>query len=230
MKIHRFIGQFDLNGERLLLRDSDLIHQIRTVLKLQSGEKIVLSDGSGREALAILNNVDKSGIEVSVIERRDADEPQRKVTLYCAILKRENFEYALEKAVEAGASKIVPILTLHTVKLGLNLDRLKKIAKEAAEQSGRGIVPEISEPIKFRQALKEASVNDMNYFFDKAGEEFLRVKPLISTVGVWIGPEGGWDEIEVKAAEEANFASASLGALVLRAETAVTVAVYLATR
>ncbi len=230
MKFHRFIGPFDLNADRLLLRDPGLIHQMRTVLKLRVGEKVVLADGTGSEALASISDLDPSGIEAKIVERRPSAEPKRKVALYCAVLKNENLEYAVEKAVEAGVAKIVPLITLRTVKLGLNLDRLRKIAKEAAEQSGRGIVPEIATPVRFKQALKEAAANDANYFFDVGGEDFSRAKPLTASAGVWIGPEGGWDESEKNAAKESGFAVVSLGALVLRAETAATVAVYLATR
>jgi len=229
-KIHRFIGNFDLTAARLLIREPGLIHQLRDVLKLRVGEKIVLADGRGAEALAELVAVGKSSVEAAVGETREGNEPKRRVILYCAILKRENFEYAIEKAVECGAAVVVPLVTAHTVKLGLNLERLRKIAQEAAEQCGRAVVPEITDAVKFAAALKAAGENDINYFFDAAGDEFARAQPLAAAVGAWIGPEGGWEEFESNAAREAGFAIASLGPLILRAETAATVAVYLAAR
>jgi 16S rRNA (uracil1498-N3)-methyltransferase len=200
------------------------------VLKLRVGERVVLADGTGCEALAEIAAIDKSGVEVAVHERRASPEPKKNIILYCALLKRENFEYAVEKAVECGVVKIVPLITARTVKLGLNLDRVRKIAQEAAEQSGRGIVPEISAPVKFSAAIKAASENDINYFFDANGEEFVRAKALAKTIGVWIGPEGGWEDFEIEAAAVNRCVAASLGALILRAETAVTVAVYLSAR
>jgi 16S rRNA (uracil1498-N3)-methyltransferase len=136
----------------------------------------------------------------------------------------------VQKAVEAGVHRVIPVVTARTVKLGLKIDRLAKIAQEAAEQGGRGIVPEISEPIKFKYAIKLAAEHDVNYFFDAEGEEYSRPKLLSATVGVWIGPEGGWEDFEIEAARQSNFVIASLGKLVLRAETAATVAVYLSTR
>jgi 16S rRNA (uracil1498-N3)-methyltransferase len=229
-KLHRFIGNFDLSAGRMLIREPGLAHQIRDVLKLKAGEKIVLSDGRGNEAVVEIAAIDKTSFEVAVGEVQEGDEPKRRVILYCAVLKRENFEYAVEKAVECGASEIVPLITAHTVKLGVNLDRLKKIAQEAAEQCGRSIVPEIKAPVKLVAAIKGAGENDVNYFFDAPGEEFIRVKSLSAKVGVWIGPEGGWEEFETNAAREAGFAVASLGPLILRAETAASVAVYLASR
>jgi len=229
-KIHRFIGKFDLTAARLLVRDAGFAHQVRDVLKLRAGEPIVLCDGQGTEALCTISAVDKSSIEVAVGARGAGKDPDRRIVLYCAMLKRENFEYAVEKAVECGASAIVPMVTARTVKLGLNLDRLKKIAQEAAEQCGRAVVPEIAAPVKFRDAMKGAGENDANYFFDAEGEGFVRARSLARIVGIWIGPEGGWEDFEIKAAREAGFAVSSLGSLVLRAETAVTVAVYLAAR
>lgn len=229
-KIHRFIGKFELAAERLLIRDPALIHQIRAVLKLQPGEKIMLADGSGEEALAEIVALADNGVEVMITAHRAAAEPKRLVTLYCAVLKSENFEYAVQKAVEVGVHRIVPVVTARTVKLGLKIERLAKIAQEAAEQSGRGIVPEVSEPVKLKPAIKLAAEHDVNYFFDAEGEDFSRPKLLSVTVGVWIGPEGGWEEFEIEAARQSNFVIASLGKLILRAETAVTVAVYLAAR
>jgi 16S rRNA (uracil1498-N3)-methyltransferase len=229
-KIHRFIGNFDLTADRLLIREPGLVHQIRDVLKLHKNEQIILANGRGREAVAEVMAIDKAAVEVAVGEAGESNEPKRRVTLYCAILKNENFEYAVEKAVETGVTKIVPLLTAHTVKLGLNLDRLTKIAQEAAEQCGRAIVPLVTAPVKFATALKEARENDINYFFDENGEEFIRTKSLSETVGVWIGPEGGWEKFEIEAAYTAGLTVASLGMLILRAETAATVAVYLAAR
>lgn len=229
-KLHRFIGNFDLTAGRMLIRDPGLAHQIRDVLKLKAGEQIILSDGRGNEAVAEIAAIDKTSFEVAVGEVQEGDEPKRRVILYCAVLKRENFEYAVEKAVECGAAAIVPLITAHTVKLGVNLERLQKIAQEAAEQCGRSIVPEIKAPVKLAAAIKGAGENDANYFFDASGEEFARAKSLSATVGVWIGPEGGWEEFELDAAREAGFSFASLGSLILRAETAVSVATYLSAR
>ncbi len=229
-KIHRFIGNFGIDADRFLLRDAVLVHQIRDVLKLKRGEKIALCDGAGREAVYSLALVEKAGIEVIISERRDCEEPLRKAVLYCSVLKRENFEYAVEKAVECGAFRIVPVISARTVKLGLNLERLGKIAREAAEQSGRGIVPEIAAPIKFAEAVKAARGNEENCFFDASGVDFPGPRPSSAPVGIWIGPEGGWEDSEIEAASLARFSVYSLGKRVMRAETAATVAVFLCAR
>ena len=86
------------------------------------------------------------------------------MTLYCAVLKRENFEWVVQKCTELGIRAIIPIVTTRTVKTGLKMDRLRIIAKEAAEQSGRGIIPVINNPLEFDRALEEAK-HQQNIFF-----------------------------------------------------------------
>ena len=226
-KTHRFIGKFEIGADRLLIRDAELAHQLRSVLKLRKGEKIVLADGKGREALCSIEDISGAGAEVAVEARRLSDEPERKVTLYCAVLKSDNFEFVVEKAVETGASRIVPVITARTVKQGIKQERLAKIAHEAAEQCGRGIVPEVACPMAFRAALKDAAELDRNYFFDASGEDYPRPQVPCASVGIWIGPEGGWEDFELDAARENKFIIASLGKLILRAETAAAVATYL---
>jgi 16S rRNA (uracil1498-N3)-methyltransferase len=227
MKIHRFIGNFSLDADRFLLRDPEIARQIAVVLKLQSGESVVLCDGKGNEAVCEITNVDRKSVEVAVKNRRPSYVPPRRVILYAAILKKENFEYVVQKAVECGVSEIRPIITSRTIKLGINAERMEKIMKEAAEQCGRGDVPPCFSSASFSAALRQSQTNDVNYFFDAGGAPFgLGIRT--GTIGVWVGPEGGWDESEAVIAKEKGFSVASLGNLVLRAETAATVAVYLA--
>jgi 16S rRNA (uracil1498-N3)-methyltransferase len=150
---------------------------------------------------------------------------EKKVTLFCAVLKKENFELVVQKATECGVSKIIPIITARTVKTGLNLERLQKIAREASEQSGRSTVPEISEPISFDESLEMTRQNDLKILFDISGK-FLG-KTSKNSPAIWIGPEGGWTPEEIKKATQNNFKIASLGPNTLRAETAAIVATYM---
>jgi 16S rRNA (uracil1498-N3)-methyltransferase len=156
-----------------------------------------------------------------------AGEPTRNVTLYCSVLKRENFEWVVQKCAELGVKNIVPVIAGRTVKTGLKMDRLRMIAKEAAEQSGRGVVPEICEPMNFASALLEAKKNALNIFFHtKTGKH--KDQRTMNTIGLWIGPEGGWTEQEAKQALDLGFQMGSLGMLVLRAETAAITATFCA--
>ena len=254
MKIHRFIGDFDLSKKELEI-DGEIAHQIIKVLKLKPSEKIELCDGKGIYAIAKITEIKKNTlfVKIDTLLRQgyEGQDSTKKVTLFCAILKKENFELVVQKTTECGVSKIVPIITNRTIKTGLNLERLQKIAKEASEQSGRGSVPEILEPVTFDESLKLVDKNITNIIFDGSGELFYemplearrcRTEKIPSkefscisennstrTFNIFIGPEGGWTEEEIKKAKNLNFVIASLGSLTLRGETAAIIATYLVT-
>jgi len=228
MKVHRFIIDSVLSPGVFDIRDPDLVHQIADVLHLKEGERVILGDGKGREADGTIRAVGSKavGVELGPV-RETASEPVRRVILYAAIAKRENFEWIAQKATEVGVAEIAPLITDRTVKLDVKRERLEKIIREAAEQSGRGIVPTLHEPMSFKQAIAHAENNQRNFFFDVSGSAGDMSGD--ETAGVFIGPEGGWSEEERTAAKHAGFFIAGLGPLVLRAETAAVVASYLAT-
>ncbi len=227
MRLHRFIGQFDLDNGELLVTDNELLNQWRNVLRLKTGDKLILCDGAGREAEAVISDMSKDGIRL-MIESVDTPErePHKKASLFCAVLKRENFELVVQKATELGISRIVPLLTERTIKTGFNRDRLEKIIKEASEQSGRSTLPELSEPLSFEKAL-ETVIPQETIVFDLSGEN-TRTYNLETKTSFFIGPEGGFSDKEVALARDKGVAIASLGSLTLRGETAAIVASYLA--
>lgn len=228
-KIHRFIGGFSISGQAASVTDPGLAHQLREVLRLKAGEVVALVDDSG-EYLCRLAVVDPMTVEAVVMETRRNAAPRAGVILYCAIIKNENFELVVQKATEVGVNEIVPVITRRTVKLNVKLDRLAKIAKEAAEQSGRMTVPLVAQPAKLAQAIERAAAGGRTFFFDVSGSRIFRPADTEGngSRNVFIGPEGGWDENELAAARERGFEIVSLGDLVLRAETAAIVASYLA--
>lgn len=224
MNIQRFIIDGELKPGSLRVSDKSVAHQLKTVLRLRSGDRVVLANGQGVEAEATLVEFE-NGAALFAVGRvmQNSAEPERAVVLYCAILKRENFEWVVQKATEVGVREIVPMLTKRTVKMGLNIERLKKIAQEAAEQSGRGVVPVMHEPVSLDDAFAHAKKNDANIFFDMDGEDISSVRLDGRRIGMFIGPEGGWDDTERKEARAAWCTFANLGKLVLRAETAAVV-------
>lgn len=233
MKQHRFIGDFAPEGDYLELRDTELINQIKNVLKLKPGEEVIFGDGRGSEFTGTLKSFHPRFISFGISEKRqNTNDPSVGVILYCALLKKENFEWVAEKTTEVGVREIVPVVSDRTIKLNLNMSRLRKIVKEASEQSGRGFLPEVSEIIGFDEAVEQARENELNIFFDPKGQAFEKPQWFSmygdKRIGVFIGPEGGWTDKELALAETNNFQTASLGKLVLRAETAAIVAVYLA--
>lgn len=228
MKIHRFITHFDGHERNIRLYEKEIVSQMRSVLKLKEGEKVILSDGKLQEALCEIKIIGKDFVEVAVEKfYKNENEPWADVVLYCSVFKKENFELVVQKATEAGVKEIMPVITKRTVKLNLNKSRLEKIIKEASEQSGRGMIPILHDVVDFNMAIKRAGINDMNFFFDSNGKNIKDILTKKQRVGIFIGPEGGWDEEELKLAKEHNFKIASLGKLTLRGETAAIVASYI---
>jgi len=223
MKIHRFIDNFDLSKPELEIT-GEISKQMALVLKLKVGEKIELSDGTHISAIAYICKIDKKSVLVKIEKINKILKNEKKVHLFCAVLKKENFELVAQKATECGVSKIIPIITERTIKTGINIERLQKIAKEASEQSGRMTVPEISEPIKFLEALE--TIEGDSVLFDISGSEFTNNYQL-KTKNLFIGPEGGWTKKEIELAKQNNFKIATLGPLTLRGETATIIATYL---
>lgn len=229
MKIHRFIGQFSEKGDRVFINDEKIIHQIKNVLKLQPGEKIILVFGAGREAVCQLEEINSTFIVChKQSENKSSLDAGKRIILYVSILKKDNFEVVTQKATEVGATKIVPIISARTIKKDVNMERLRRIATEASEQSGRTVVPEISVPIDFAVAVDLARENDVNYAFEKEMPEFDNVAvQKFKSVGLFIGPEGGWLPEELDKMKQNKFVFAGLGKNVLRAETAAIVATFL---
>lgn len=229
MRHHRFLGDFDLSQHDIEITDLRIIHQIANVLRMRVGDEVILvAQSHGQEARVRITGITKT----SLICLRESDpcvvpEPVRTVTLFMSILKKENYEFVVEKATEIGVRTIVPIITRRTVKFAVKKDRLQKIACEAAEQSGRGSIPDIKSPITFEDALAIKSEHAANFFFDIGGEPYSRDASTRSP-HVFIGPEGGWDDKERDLARRAGLIRVELGRQILRAETAAIVASYLA--
>ena len=229
MKKHLFIGDFNFNNKTLIIKDKELTNQVKNVLRFKVGDIIFLGDGNKNEARTEILEIKKDEVIVSVVSTEINDnEYNKEVTLYLAILKRENFELVIQKATEIGITKIVPVISERTVKTGLKTERLEKITKEASEQSGRGVLPIITEPMKFKEAFKHSQENKINLFFHFGGEDINKIKISDKKIGLFIGPEGGWSDAEVAEIKKSdNFIQASLGKLTLRGETAAIVACYL---
>ena len=225
MHLHRFILNFELNKEKVLIKDKEIIFQIRRVLRFRPGKKIILVNNNlGKEALAEILNFNDDLITVKILEVFESKkEYEKEVRLYIAILKKENFELVCQKTTEIGVKKIIPLITEHTVKLNFKKERILKIIKEAAEQSGRLIIPEFLEIQKFEDVVSNLKNNGLNLFFDPNGEKLKNFEKEIlnhKVINVFIGPEGGWSEKEINLAKENGFLIANLGNFTLRAETA----------
>jgi 16S rRNA (uracil1498-N3)-methyltransferase len=221
-------------GEQILFSTAQA-HQLSRVLRLQIGDRLQVFDGAGVEADVELTLVTPKLAQGNPIALRRANwnAPWRPV-LYLGAIRPQRFEWAIEKATELGVSRIVPLLTSRTTHAGVELSptrlsRWRQIAVEAAEQCGATYVPAIEQPCSLSQALAPST---MARVFAWEGEG--QVSPLaeimesmvrlprsgLSEVAFFIGPEGGFDALEVNAARQAGCLIATLGERILRSETA----------
>lgn len=227
MRLHRFFVKADFDEKSIFVENKELVNQIKNVLRLKVGDEIVLSDGRLTEAIVKITSITEKNLTAFVLNTRpNTNESKNHTILYLSILKRENFEIAVQKATEVGIKEIVPIVSKRTVKFGLKNDRLEKIIQEAAEQSNRGIVPRLHESIELEKAIIGAKENNLNIFFHPVGGPIPNFKEK-NRIGIFIGPEGGWDESEIMLAKNYNFVLAKMSPLSFRAETAAIVASYI---
>lgn len=232
MRLHRFFIDQSWTEGPVQIANPDLCHQWSSVLRMKAGDRIIICDGCGAQSEAVIEALTKKSalLDAKAPQKIDA-EPNRRITLACAVLKRENFEWVVQKATEAGVATIIPLLTERTVKTGLKQDRLLRIAREAAEQSGRGVIPDISEPVSFEEFLQKSNPSPSpspRIFFHCGADGDLWVKDMSSanTATCIIGPEGGWSDEEADLAKKHGCIIGSLGSLTLRAETAAVIATY----
>ncbi|HEX6139691.1 MAG TPA: RsmE family RNA methyltransferase [Candidatus Limnocylindria bacterium] len=227
MTLHRFfVEPAEMAGERFVLPAS-IAHQVTRVLRLRDGDEIVLLDGHGEAATVRLE-----GAECVVLERGAAGgEPRHRLTVWQALLRGDHLEQVIRHATEVGVAAFRLFVSERSVARELSprkLERLRAVAREAAEQSERGIVPDVAAPVGFSEVVAEAEQPTVLLFERHQGPGLSQVEP---PRGVVIGPEGGFSADEVAAAGRAGLALAGLGPRILRSETvAVTVAAVILSR
>ena len=212
MTLHRFfVPREDVDGDRFALPPT-IERQARSVLRLRDGDRIVLLTGDGSEMVCVLER------DACVVEdRRPAPgEPAHRLRVVQALLKGDGLETVIQHGTEVGVASFGLVVTERCIARELSLhklERLRTIAREAAEQSERGIVPAIDEPVPLRDAFAPGSV----LLFERHGAARLgQVEPPDV---VLIGPEGGFSPAEVRAAESSGVRLAWLGPRILRSET-----------
>lgn len=202
------------------------------VLRVEVGQRYEISDN--RDVyLAEIEQAHKSGVLFRTLEQLPSDPPRVHVTLYAALIKFDAFEWTVQKATELGVSRIVPVIATRTEKgleraAGKRIERWRRIALEASQQSRRTFLPEIAEPLGFANAVNKSA--KYRYVFDEepGGKMLLSALPeersVKDEVAILIGPEGGWTGDERDAFQAAGWTRVTLGPLILRAETAAAAA------
>lgn len=233
--MHRFFAPATVRSESSVALPGDLAHQIGRVLRLRPDEEIVVIPTGGPDAVewrVRLTAVEPRAVRGMVVaERPGLPEATCAVTLCAAVLKGERFDWLVQKATELGAAAIVPLLTARTVrKVGAEdsraLERWRRIATEAAEQSGRSVIPAIAPPTPIAGLAGSAPKPLLVAHEREAGTDLrAAIPPGADALSLVIGPEGGLTEAEVA---ECGGVPVSLGPRILRAETAAITAVTLA--
>ncbi len=232
--MHRFFVPPSAFQGRVVQFPPECVRQMVRVLRLEPGCKVIALDGSGGEAVVELTVLTSQQAAGNVLGwQNNQREPFLKLTLGLALTQREKFEWTLQKVTEVGVSSIVPLVTRRSLiqQPALALEkypRWQRILRESAEQSGRGIVPRLDEPRRLPDFIPLREDFEMALMAWE-GES----RRLISAVdlppngatkaGLLIGPEGGWEDEEVQAAEQAGWLPVSLGRRILRTETAAIV-------
>ena len=230
MRLHRFYTEEQLTQGTLFKCSKELTHQLASVLRLRPGEEVILFDGSGYDFRARLEEIKKKECQLRIIDSFVPNrEPKRRVILFQSLIKKDKFEWVLQKGTEVGVSEFVPVIADRSVKRGFDLARGQKIIKEAAEQAGRAFVPMLRDPMVFERAIGYTINRGYQVFFasfEARPEERVAAYPSKHQVALFIGPEGGWTEKEIDKARTAGYLVVSLGKLTFRSETASIVAAY----
>jgi len=203
------------------VKEQTLINQWKNVLRFEEEDKIILFDNSGYEFLFFIKEITDKRVRLVLLEEKKVDfKILCDLHLVPALIKKDMFELVLEKVTELGVQKIIPIIAERSIKNKLNLERSKSIIKEAAEQSGKTQIPEITEPEKLGAVIKNMEADRFYLALDPKGEKFSKKILTNKKLGVLIGPEGGFTEKELGGFKENNISVVSLGEQILRAETA----------
>ena len=224
MRLHRFFIEEQLrNKTDISIFEDDVIHQWKDVFRLRSGDRLILLDNTGFEYLTEIVVLAKGKADLKILDRSiSSSSPEKDIWLYAAMIKKDNYEWILEKGTEVGVSHFVPIVSDRTEKKDINMERARKIIKEASEQSGRGIMPTLDEPTDLAEAIKNVTVPLLA--FHMTGEKFVAdFHNSKEKIAILIGPEGGWSDRELDLFKQKEIPVYSVGNLVLRAETAAIV-------
>ena len=217
----------NINDEKIVL-DGESARHIAKSLRMRVGDVICVTDGSGEDYGCQIEEITKDEVVLKVCYKQACEsEPTCKVTIYQGVPKSTKLEDIIQKCVELGVTEIVPTLTKRCVSrpddksAGKKNVRYQKIALEAAQQSGRGIVPKIANMKTLKQALAEDKSEVKIVFFEGGGKKLTDIiDKNTKSVSIFIGPEGGFEEAEVEQIESAGGVRATLGKRILRTQTA----------
>lgn len=231
--MHRFFVSSEKFIETSVVLTGDQAHQILRVLRLQVGDTFVVLDNAGWEFVVQITAVSNKQLIADILHKQPAQgEPDVAITLHMGMMKRDKFEWVLQKCTEIGVTRFVPVITRRSLVQDAKMkdnkfERWQKIIIEAAEQSGRGKIPQLSPPMKLADAFAQLDADVALIPWEEA--ENVDVRAVLagkrpSSIAIFIGPEGGFSAEEIELAQQHSIQPNTLGKRILRAETAAIVA------
>jgi 16S rRNA (uracil1498-N3)-methyltransferase len=229
----RFFVDFNIKNActNISITGTDAKH-INSVLRMKFGDFAIICGADRFEGLCSLVNSDNEKAEFKIIETNICEnEPKFYIRLFQCVPKADKLDFIVQKAVETGASEVIPVISQRCISrpdeksMHKKIERYQKIAVEASKQSGRGIIPKIGNFMNFEQLMSK-SVENNNLkiiFYECYGEKLVKIfqnSQNITNIDILIGSEGGFTEQEHEKAVQTNFITATLGNLILRTETA----------
>ena len=228
-----FVEPSQIQGNRVVITGKDFNH-IKNVLRMKTGEELAVSNGTdGKEYRCGIEEFTEDEVICSLrFVKEDALELPAKVYLFQGLPKADKMELIIQKAVELGVYQVIPVsckravVKLDEKKAKSKIARWQGIAEAAAKQSKRGIIPEVKEVMTMKQAISYSGQCQVKLIPYELAEGMEKTKEIISSlkpgedVAIFIGPEGGFEEVEVQAAMESGIVPITLGKRILRTETA----------
>ena len=219
---HFFVSPEQVREEKIYVEGSDVNH-MKNVLRMKTGEELTID---GWLYLCVVESYEEDMAVLKILEKKkDESELPSKIYLFQGLPKQDKMELIVQKAVELGVYQVIPVATKRAVEK-LEAKKAKKIAVSAAKQAGRGIIPAVGEVCTYAQALKYAEELDVVLIPYELAEGMEETKQIIAeirpgqSVGIFIGPEGGFEKEEVEQAVKAGAEPLTLGKRILRTETA----------
>lgn len=220
-------------SDRSVVITGEDVNHVKNVLRLKENDELIVSDGRGRDYHCRISGITNEEVVADICDICDNfSELSTEITLFQGFPKGDKMELIIQKTVELGVTRIVPVMTKRTVvklddkKAKKKTERYNMIAESAAKQSGRGMIPEVTMPVSFAEAVSMAEKLDMNIipYEEAEGVEYSRniIKSIKGkkSLGIFIGPEGGFAREEVEKALAAGTSAITLGHRILRTETA----------
>lgn len=229
---HFFISPEQVTDSNIIINGTDVNH-IKNVLRMKAGEEILVSDGQGHDYICKIEDINEEEVVTRITDEQfEGTELPARLYLFQALPKGDKMELIIQKAVELGVYAIVPVKTSRCVvkldkkKEECKLKRWNAIAMSAAKQSRRGIIPQVMNVMGFKEAMEFADQFDKNIIPYENFKDMTETKNLLDTIdkaqsiGIFIGPEGGFAPEEIELAMDKDVHPISLGKRILRTETA----------